>query len=78
MTFAKSSCVGGASWADVSAAVLSVSVTLLFRLAELTQWNVVVRLHRHALPYLDFVDCLENGQAMAYAADAHFLELGML
>ena len=43
-----------------------------------TQGNVVVRLHGHVLLDLDLVDGLEYGQAVADAAHAHLLELGML
>lgn len=45
---------------------------------ELTQRDVVVWLHGHVLPYLDLVDGLENGEAVANAGDAQVLEVGML
>lgn len=86
MTLAKSSCVGGASCADVSAAVGVVldehggarEVGGEKRRQRLTQRNVVIRVHGHILPYLDVVDSLEDGEAVADAADAQLLQLRVL
>lgn len=78
MTLAKSSWVGGASWAEVSAAAAVVSRDGRAGRGGCTQGDVVVGLDGHVLLDLDLVDGLEDGQAVADAADAHFLELGML
>jgi hypothetical protein len=43
-----------------------------------TQWNVVIRVHGHILPYLDVIDGLEDGETVAHTAHAQFFQLCML
>jgi hypothetical protein len=78
MTLAKSSCVGGASCAEVSAAEMEVSIAPGGTEVELTQGHVIVWLYRHVLLDLDLVDCLEDGETMSNTVDAHLLELCVL
>ena len=79
MTLAKSSCVGGASCADVSAAEGGVGKRRAQGTEELlTQGHVIVWFHGHILLDFELVEGLENGQTVSNAANAHLLELGML
>jgi hypothetical protein len=82
MTLAKSSCVGGASCADVSAAVRCQRLVGGWRGKadgeKRTQRNVVVWVHGDILAYLDVVDGFENGEAVADTAHAQLLQLGVL
>jgi hypothetical protein len=79
MTLAKSSCVGGASCADVSAAEGGVGKRWVQGREEvLTQGHVIVWFYGHILLDLELVDGLENGQTVSNTANAHLLELGVL
>lgn len=79
MTLAKSSWVGGASCADVSAAEVGVGKRLeQGREGLLTQGHVVVWFYWDILLDLDLVDGFEDGQTVSNTANAHLLELRML
>ena len=48
------------------------------RCCKLTKRHIVLRVERYILPYLDLIDGLENGEAMAHTAYTQLLQLGVL